>query len=163
MHHPPSFPGMPRSNITSSIPPPSMPKPNSTIQLRTSCSSTHLLPNWPPSRSGDGGQAATTDAQSESPRCWHPNYTASHPSGVLGLKTSEKYAEGMIEQRRWRDGEKRSEERQREEKWLTGGLFRFGDEKQKGRREKESCRGSHEEKARRTNEKSLSNRDEAKA
>lgn len=74
---------------SSSIPPPSMPKPNGTIQLAASCSYIHLLPNWPLSRSGDQVLAMTTAAQSETAPCWHHNYTASHPTWALGSKLSE--------------------------------------------------------------------------
>lgn len=70
--------------ISSSI----MPE-DGTIQLVRSCSYIHLLPNWPPSHSGDQVLAMTTAAQSEIPACWHHNYTVSPTTWALGSKLSE--------------------------------------------------------------------------
>lgn len=76
--------------ISSPVPPPSLPRPKGTIQLTASCSHIHLLPNWPLSRSGDQALAMATAAQSETPACWHHNYTASPPKWAVGSKLSEK-------------------------------------------------------------------------
>lgn len=83
--------------ISSSIAPPSMLKPNGTIQLAASCSYIHLLPNWPLSHSGDQVLAMTTAAQSETQPCWHHNYTASPPTWAVRSELSEKKDKGAKE------------------------------------------------------------------
>lgn len=83
-----------------------------TIQLAASCSYIHLLPNWPPSHSGDQVLAMTAAAQRETPACWHHNYTASPTTGASGSNLSERNDRGgtwheRILKSKWRGGDKR--------------------------------------------------------